>query len=197
MEKLLLCPDTAVSPEITLSENASCSEMIWETGHSIDTNSYDLSNLEFICETLPAGKLTDYMLSDFGCPVISPRLRTLLEQNGIDNIQYFPATIQSTPKTATAQYYAANILGLVACIDTDQSVMDAETDENGETTIIYSIDKLVLKKTSLDPGSIFIAFPFERIILIDERFSKLFDDAGIFGVKCIDPDRWDGINGEI
>lgn len=59
MEKLLLCPDTAVSPEIILSENALCSEMKWETGHSIDTNDYDLSKLEFICETLPAKQPTD------------------------------------------------------------------------------------------------------------------------------------------
>lgn len=197
MEKLLLCPDTAVSPEITLSENASCSEMIWETGHAIDTNNYDLSNLEFICETLPAGQLTDYMLSDFGCPVVSPRFRILLEQNGIDNIQFFPATIQATPSTAAAQYYAANVVGLVACIDTDQSEMNAKADANGELTIIFSIDKLVLKKPSHDFGYIFRAFPFERIILIDQRFRKIFDDAGISGVKCIDPDRWDGINGEI
>lgn len=196
MEKLLLCPDTTVSPEVTLVENASCFELIWETGHVINATEYDLSRLDFICETLPIKHLTDYILADVGCPLVSPRLRTLLEENSVDNIQYFPATVRSTANAPVSQYYAANILGLVACIDTDQSEMDAELDDNGDATLIYSIDKLILKKLPYDVGPIFRAFPFERIILIDEHFCKIFDDAGISGTKCIEPSRWDGINGE-
>lgn len=196
MEKLLLCPDIAESPQVTLTENASCAETIWETGRVIDTTEYNLSYLEFICETLPTSQLTDYMLTDSGCPLLSPRLRTLLEQNGVDNIQYFHATVLPAPNAPAAQYYAANILGLVACIDTDQSEMDAETDDSGDTTLIYSIDKLVLKKLPSDVEPIFRAFPFERIILIDERFCEIFDGSGISGTKCIKPSRWDGIHGE-
>ena len=48
----LLCPNTDTSPDIRVSDNGSCNEMIWEDGVKIDSNEYDLSNLEFICETL-------------------------------------------------------------------------------------------------------------------------------------------------
>ena len=37
--------------------------MIWEDGVKIDSKEYDLSNLEFICETLPSGTMTDYAVS--------------------------------------------------------------------------------------------------------------------------------------
>ena len=93
MTQLLLCPDTEISPNITASDNNSCHETIWETGHIIEKNEYDLSRLEFFCEDLPAGHFPDFAISDLGCPIVSNRLKDYLDQQGIDNIEYFPATI--------------------------------------------------------------------------------------------------------
>jgi hypothetical protein len=86
MKHYLLCPDMEVSPSITLTENGSCFEAVWETGAAIDKTKYDLSRLEFICETLPAGKFPDFAISDMSCPVVSARLKQLLDTNGVDNI---------------------------------------------------------------------------------------------------------------
>ncbi len=198
MSKLILCPDTNISPAITSSENCSCSEMIWESGHLIDPKEYDLSNLEFLCETLPSGFFPDYAVSDMGCSVISECLKNLLEKLGIDNIQYFNAKIiEQEGESAKQGYYAANIVGLVDCIDREVSEMDVEADENGELNIIFGIDKLVLKDIPSNYNTIYRVSFFTRLILVDKDLKDIFEQNFIQGIKLVKPERWDGIHGEI
>lgn len=40
-------------------------------------------------------------------------------------------------------------------------------------------------------------FGFPGNILIDRIFRQIFDDNAITGMKCIEPDRWGGMNGEV
>jgi len=47
MRKLLF-PDVETAPNITLTEQSSCFETIWEDGALIDQKEYDLSRLEFV-----------------------------------------------------------------------------------------------------------------------------------------------------
>ena len=88
MPQFLLCADTETSPDITLTEHGTCFDTIWEDGHVINQTDCDLSRLEFICETLPGGMFPDYAVSDMGCPVVSEKLKYLLQTSGIDNIEY-------------------------------------------------------------------------------------------------------------
>lgn len=197
MDKLIFCPNTKTSPSMRLSDHGSCNEMIWENGQLLDPNKYDFSRLEFICERLKSGEMTDYAVTDMGCSVISERLKKFFESTGIDNIQYFPASVivrdGESPKSG---YYAANIIGLVDCIDRDASEMRARRDKNGELNIITRISKLVLKSVETDCGYLYRAFPFTRLILIDSLFKEKFLSAGFSGIRFIDPERWDGQNGE-
>lgn len=199
MSKLILCPNTDLSPALRISDNGSCSEMIWESGNLIDPKEHDLSRLEFLCETLPSGRMTDYAVSDMGCSVVSEHFKKHIESLGIDNIQYFrPSVIEREGEVAKQGYYAANIIGLVDCIDREASEMDAEyNDDDDELNIIYSIDKLVLKALPFSHGTLYRAFSFSRLILIDESLKLKFEQSTIEGTKLISPERWDGINGEI
>jgi hypothetical protein len=195
MEQYLLCPDMEVSPSITLTENSSCYETVWEDGGAIDQTNYDLSRLEFICETLPAGKFPDFAISDMGCPVVSARLKQLLEINGVDNIEYFPASvIEKKGQQPKEGYYAANIIGLVDCIDKEKSEFRGY-EENGELKGIFSIRKLTLLENVVAPAYVFWAHLYWSTIIIQEPFKKIFEDAGITGLKLILPENWDGYYG--
>lgn len=198
MAKLILCPDQEVSPQITIHDDGFCPGMIWEEGQPININENNLSQLQFICETLPQGYFPDYAVSDMGCSIVSTRMKILMESLGINNIQYFQASVIERKGESPKQgYYAANIIGLLDCIDLDASEMDAEEDNNGKRSIIFSIDKLVLKTNMVEDYTLCRANHFTRLILIEEDLISSFEKAGIKGIKFISPSRWDGINGEI
>ena len=196
MKQFVLCPDMEVSPSITLTENGSCFETVWEDGGAIDQTNYDLSRLEFICETLPAGRFPDFAISDMGCPVVSEQLKNLLDANGVDNIDYFPATIiEKKGQAPQAGYYAANIIGLVDCIDKENSEFRGY-EEEGELKGIFSIRKLSLLDNIVAPSYVYRVHLFWRIIIILEPFKKIFEEARTTGVKLIAPENWDGYYGE-
>lgn len=197
MEKLIFCPNTETSPSIRLSDDGSCNEMIWENGHVLDSNKYDFSRLEFICERLKSGAMTDYAVTDMGCSIVSERLKAFFENNGIDNVQYFRATvIEREGEPAKGEYYAANFIGLVDCIDKDASEMRARRDDNGELNIITRISKLVLKDLDISYNLLYRVYAFTRLILIDSSFKEKIDAAGLTGIRLVNPNRWDGLNGE-
>ena len=198
MTKLILCPNTDVSPSIRASDNGSCNEIIWEDGEIIDANKYDLPKLEFICEKLRSGGMTDYAVSDMGCSVVSERFKGFLSSHGIDNIQYFKASvIEREGEPAKEGYYAANIVGLVDCIDRGASEMDAYHDKDGNLRSIFSIDKLVLLQPLPECGIMYRVYGFTRLILIDESFKEKIETSGLTGIRLVSPERWDGFNGEI
>jgi len=198
MSQYLLCPNTDTSPDLRMSDNGSCNKIIWRKAHKIDQNKFDLSNLEFLCETLPSGGMTDYAVSDMGCPVVSERFKQFLDRLKINTIEYFPVTIiEREGEASKPGYYAANILGLIDCIDKDASEMDAEPNDDGELTIIFSIDKLVLKDTSFSQEPIHRAAHFTRLILVNELTKQQIKESSLTGICLVAPERWDGINGEL
>lgn len=190
----ILCPNTTVSPDLTYSATTSCNELIWLTGHPIPKE-YDLSNLEFLCESLPSGRLTDFAISDVGCPVASEAFIRILRDNGIDNIEVFPASIRLTEQSEPVHgFYAINVLGIVDVIDQDNSIMDFENEDGN--LAIYFIDKLVLKPDCDSHALIYRPRGYRTRILIANRFKQLLDQCGIVGALMVTPDKWDGFNGE-
>lgn len=190
----ILCPNTSVSPDLTYSANTSCNELIWLTGHPIPKE-HDLSNLEFLCESLPSGKLTDFTISDVGCPVASEAFVHVLRNNGIDNIEVFPASIRLTEQSEPVHgFYAINVLGIVDVIDQDNSIMDFENEDGN--LAIYFIDKLVLKPECDSHALIYRPRGYRTRILIADRFKQLLDQGGVVGALLVTPEKWDGFNGE-
>lgn len=195
MRKLLF-PDMETAPNITLTDKGSCFETVWEDGTSLDQNEYDLSSLEFICEDLPAGEMTDYAVSDLGCPVVSARLKRFLDDAGIDNLQYFPVTILETSESAPKlDYFAVNVLGLVTCIDTNESEFKGRI-VDGEVKGIRRISKLVLKEELPEHLNIYRVRLFRRLIIISEKLVQLLSNESFTGIKLVAPERWDGFAGE-
>lgn len=194
MEISLLCPDTRCSPDLTFYKT-SCLEMIWENGQWIDTKEYDVSQLEFIIENHSKKKMTDYAVSDMGCSIVSERLKLLLEQSGVNNIQYFKAHVYNRNMSAVSgNFYTANIIGLEDCIDTETSEMDADLKKD-KPPVIYSIENLKLKEPILNQPILRLAY-FTRVILADEKIKKIITEAEFSGMRFIKPENWDGFNGE-
>lgn len=190
--KRLLCPDISKAPSLLLSDNSSCGGLIWETGMPIDTNDIDLSRLEFTCETLPSKSMTDFALSDAGCIVVSEKLKNALDENQIDNIDYYPATVVLPKEDSTQSgYYAANIKGLVDAIDLDKSEYRA-IERKGRTAIVR-MEKLVLKDVEASHSSIYRLKMFRSPIIVEGKLCSYLSENSFSGIKLVDPEEWDGI----
>ncbi|PUA27887.1 MAG: hypothetical protein B0W54_15320 [Cellvibrio sp. 79] len=62
---------------------------------------------------------------DTSYPLMSKRFVELLRAGGVDNLQLFPAVIKSeVDGSVWEDYYAVNVLGLIACADMDNSDYD-------------------------------------------------------------------------
>ncbi len=193
--KRFLCPDYVSVSTLTLSDNASCFKSVWNKAVPIK-NRYDLSRLEFICEDSSKG-IADFMVSDDACPVVSERLRQSLTSLHVDNIDYYPATVierkGGSPKSG---FYAANILGIVDCVDTDKTECNA-TVIDGVVKGISLVEKLVIKDSDVFHGDIYRVHLLRRMIMIEDKLISFFTENPVPGIKLVDPEKWDGVYGEI
>lgn len=190
MSMLVLCTDKNFSPDLTYSSGSSCREMIWLTGEPIPQD-YDLSRLEFLCENLPFGRLADFAVSDVGCPVVSESFVRMLLENGVDNLQIFPASIKLTEDGASVDgYFAINILGIFDVIDLKNSLMDYENEDGN--LAIYFIDKLVLQPDSDEHALLYRPRGFRSRLLINYKFKKIAEQMGFIGALMVSPEVWNG-----
>ena len=130
------------------------------------------------------GKMTDHLnVSDIPGPVFSLAAKTLFEKQSIKNIEYFQLILidefpngkkkmEEKKAIKYKDYFIANVVGLVDCIDHEKSVLEyfyppelrnseenmiGDNDENnpfaGENpNDIDFITKLVLDETKIDPS---------------------------------------------
>lgn len=196
MKPFLLLPNTQLAPQLRINNDCT-NAMIWEDGTVISTQKHKLANLEFICESLPSGRMTDFAVSDTGCVVISYALKLFLDKLGINNIQYFPASvIEREGYTAKIGYFAANIIGLVNCIDLNKSELDMEMEDESQSPIIWSIKKLVLKNNIAHPQPIMRVKYFTRLISCNEAIKTQIETRKFTGLHFVKPERWDDFNSE-
>jgi hypothetical protein len=187
----ILCANFDVTTSSILSDDSSCQEPIWEDGTIINNDDHDLSHLCFVSETPHIQPFPDFSRDGHGCPVFSQRLKNLFEMQGIGNIQYFPAKIvEYNSQERKNGYYAANILGLVNCVDREKSKFKQTSSGN-----IKKLKSLVIDENTPRDLYIFRLGEVQRVILINARFKEILKDAAITGLQLIPAEQWDGYDG--
>lgn len=195
MQKLLF-PDIKKAPLLTYSDTSSCSEIIWEEGERIDKKAFDLTNLVFVCETLPINKMTDFSVTDTGCIIISGRLKSALLNNGGNHLSYYPASVvERTGEKPKNGFYAVNIETLVDCIDIERSQFKGRIID-GELRGIRRIHQLFLTTPISPVSSIYRVKLFRRLIVVSDDLITLFESNEFSGMKLVEPTLWDGFCGE-
>ena len=125
------------------------------------------------------GKMTDHLsITELYGLVFSSRLRELMHNHKIDNIQYFDLEIKN-PKTNDiySDYKIANIVGLIDCVDKNKS--DVSYFSNGN---IKRIRKLVLNERRIPKSAkIFRLSNDVTLPIVHESVKKAFEVAGISG----------------
>jgi hypothetical protein len=117
--------------------------------------------------------------------LLSSRLRKALATAGVDNIEYFPTRIHNPQDGSTTDDYClANIVGAVACIDRDQSVLHMHPDLADE---IEFIDSLVLDAARIRGSLCCRLKEFLPVIVVHDRVKEACEAAQVTGVRFVRP----------
>lgn len=115
----------------------------------------------------------------------SDELKEALEEQGVDNVNYYPIRLrdQNTGMTEGG-YWLVNIIGLYDCIDLQKSKIKrsaSDLDENDFEILSLAIDK---KKTN--GAKIFRLYNHPTLVIISEELKQFFDETDMLvGVELL------------
>jgi uncharacterized protein DUF1629 len=132
------------------------------------------------------GVLTDNLIAAGTKGLLfSSRLRGLIAQLGIDNIQYFPTLIRNpSDGTQTRDYELANILGRVWCLDRKGSALESSPDD---PDYIEFIESLALDSARIRGQDLFRLGEKAQVIIASARLKRACESAGITGIRFYAP----------
>lgn len=124
---------------------------------------------------------------DASLPLMSPRLKKVLDDNGVTNIEYFPAQITYTTTGEKFDWYVFNIVGLMSVAD--ESASDI-TNADGPTMIDSSINGFKVDSQKTLGHYIFRLADNVMTVLIHQDLKKAIDEAGINTFSFKKPEEW-------
>jgi hypothetical protein len=123
-------------------------------------------------------------------PAMSGALKLALERVGVSNIQYFPAVLHDpVDGTDLVDYWAFNVVGLIACADMARSSLMGTSDSRmGD----IDFDALVIDETKTGNLPIFRLAESISAIVVNERVRTAVLAAGIPGMVFYESGTWSG-----
>ncbi len=143
----------------------------------------ELPVIEFILDKDSQGKVLDFLDATIPGLVMSGKLKAALEKAGIDNIDYYPAKItDKVSKKVYEDYFVANVIGVIACLDWDSSEY---TTRIGMPDVLRSIEDMQLDYSKIHDQKIFRLKEWLGIVVVDESVKKTVEAAKITGVDFL------------
>ncbi len=125
----------------------------------------------------------------FMLPLFSDKLKAILDQQGVENIQYYEVDMinHETKSKVGIKYWLANIIGLIDCIDKEQS--DGKYNKILET---YDWKSFVIDPQKTDGVKIFRLTDEQMLIIIDETIKNAIESANLEGLRLRNTRDYDG-----
>ena len=122
---------------------------------------------------------------DMSVPLMSKRLREAIESSGVDNIDFHPVTVRNTETGEAHEYFAFNLIGLVAAADPAKSKLSShDGDFIGDTQIA----DLVIDDARAGGLLMFRLKEKFTVILVHRKVKEAIERAGIASVTFVKPE---------
>lgn len=132
-----------------------------------------------------AGGLPDYQASPV--PLVSARLRRVLEASAVANVEYYATTIDGADAFDDfPEYFAVNIVGKVSA-DADGSVM---TPTLGTMLMAANIDRLSLPDAAARGQKLFRLAEHVVSVFVDDEVRRACEAADIDTLRFVPADEW-------
>lgn len=131
-------------------------------------------------------------LSEEDVPIMSLDLARILQDAGVDNIEYFEATIHEPRSGRTLKNYTVfNVVGLVSGADMKASEFMVEPSPDAPMDVDF--EKLVLDPSRIPPDLlVFRLASAGRPIVVHGKVRQAMESAGIEGVRFFEAGEWSG-----
>jgi hypothetical protein len=168
-----------------------------DTPPQIEQNNWAFDNGQWVSASIPVIHVPitphpDEVLTDnipaYGCAglLINARVKAVFDALGIQSIQYFQAAVTTNNQPLPEQYWIANIVGSLRCIDWAQS--DLLLDEQGEIEFINSLS--LRFNPDHDYGAIFRLAEFLPAIAVSDPLKQALEAAKITGFMFYKPEEF-------
>ena len=113
-----------------------------------------------------------------GVPLFSEKMKSALDEFGVDNIEYYPVNItDSETKEVLAEYYLAIVKDIIACIDLDNSKFGKTA---SGTTVIT---QFCIDHTKVADSILFRFHNIPGLIIINEALKEELSKIDFKGVS--------------
>lgn len=129
-------------------------------------------------------KFTDYLFNIPGFPLFSGKLKGVIDEFGINSIQYFPVLIKDKKgKVLRDDYVIANVIEMVKCFNYGHSVCDEE--DYRDLGIASRIEKLSIDISAIKGEHLFRMDEAPRLLFASDALRLKLEDSGITGIQYI------------
>jgi hypothetical protein len=129
-----------------------------------------------------AGPPDDFQ--DMSVPLMSKRLRQAIESAGVDNIEFHPVTVRNTQTGEAYEYFAFNLLGLVAAAGPATKMSSHDGDFIGDTQVY----DLAIDESRARGLLMFRLKEKFTVILVHRKVKQAIERAGIGSVTFVKPE---------
>jgi len=113
-----------------------------------------------------------------GVPLFSEKMKSFLDELGVENIDYFPVEIiDYETKEILANYWLAIVIGLVSCIDLDKT--EVAQSASGRAVI----SKFSIDQSKVGEYKLFRLHHIPGLIIIDEDMKEKLSKVDFKGVS--------------
>jgi len=156
-------------------------EFDWFYGVKFPNPPSHILKLSVILDDPLAITFEDYVYNPI--PMVSERLKSVLDACGVSNIDYYPVEIINAEKfDKIPKYYAINVVGLIAAADRDKSEYTEAFGQMGATLF----DRFVLNEDAVRNIDLFrLAEQFSTIV-VSERIKQACEKANIETLRFLE-----------
>jgi hypothetical protein len=147
-----------------------------------------LPRFDFVLDAENQGEVFDFVWTTFPGLVMSARFRKVLEETGVDNLDYYPVRIvNEVTGKVKEDYFAANVLGRVACMDLEKSQYTKLIPTSKQ---VHFIDEMYLDYSKVQGFKLFRLDESFPLVLADESVKKAVEKAKLRGVRFVPADGY-------
>lgn len=132
------------------------------------------------------GDLLDFCWAAFAIPVVHERFARLLEQLGIQDVQFIPAQVEGHH----GPYFILNALRIIRCIDdarcTEVQYWKPEDEEPEKVGEYRSVMGLRIDPAKVGTSQIFRTWGWRIALIVSEEIKQAIESEGLSGARFVE-----------